>query len=635
MIQFENLSLRRGQKLLFNNANLQIQPGDRIGIVGRNGCGKSSTFGLLLGELTPDSGNLSIPKNWQLAIMRQQVTESRRNAIDYVLDGDTKLRHWQQALKKAEQEDDHQMITTALGELDTLQAYSANARAEQLLTGLGFKHDDSEKQVKSFSGGWRIRLNLAQALMSRSDLLLLDEPTNHLDLGAVTWLENWLNRYEGTLLIISHDRDFLDEVTKRTLHFSQGALDVYQGSYSAAERQKAERMAQQQAMHAKQQQRIAEIEDFVRRFRAKATKAKQAQSRLKELERMQRVEAAHVDTPFHFRIEAKLPLPNPMLRIDHGELGYQIANPILKGVKFSIQPGDRIGLLGANGAGKSTLLKTLSAQVDTLQGELWRSDQLKIGYFAQHQLEALDENASPILQLQRLKPDAREQDIRNFLGNFDFGDNADIERIDHFSGGEKARLALAIIAWQNPHLLILDEPTNHLDLDMCHALTLALQHFEGALLLVSHDKHLLRHCVDNFWLVHDGKLTDFDGDLTDYQRLISSPLQQTPPSKMAQNQSDNSHGNTDSKKEKRQQAAAQREKLKPLRNALKKTERELDNINQQLAQIEAQLTDESLYQAENSQILQDLLKQQGQLKNQQEAVELRWFELEEELDQFS
>jgi len=627
MIKFSDLSLRRGTKILFQAASFAIHSNERVGIIGRNGCGKSSLFALIMGKLSADDGSLYIPKDWRIAVMRQETQASTRTALDYVIDGDTELRQLETALENAQHSNDEHVIAEIIGELDTAQAYNAETRASQLLTGLGFATQQLERPVQTFSGGWRIRLNLAQALMRRSDLLLLDEPTNHLDIDAVAWLESWLLRYPGTLMLISHDRDFLDNITQRTLHFEHGNIHVYTGNYSAAEKQKAERLAQQQSMYLKHQARIKDIDEFVRRFRYKASKAKQAQSRLKELERLERIDAAHIDSPFSFSLPCWERMSDPLVDMRDGKLGYD-NSIIIDQVRFSIRPGDRLGILGPNGAGKTTLLKSIASLLPIQSGELNTGDHLRIGYFAQHQLEALDMQASPLLHLQRLNPQAKEQDIRNFLGGFGFGSEANVDSISHFSGGEKTRLALAIIAWQQPNLLILDEPTNHLDLEMRHALTIALQQYQGAVLLVSHDRHLLRNTVDELWLVNHGQLNAYDGNLKDYQQLLREQHKS-----LTQNADNEKTSVSDNKKAKRQQAAQLRQQLQPLRKKFKRTDQQLSRVSTQLEALNNTLNDTSLYDASNSVQLQNLLKDQGALRVQQAQLEELWLQQQESLEQ--
>ena len=502
MIQLQALGLQLGTKVLLEKADLTVYPGQKWGIIGANGSGKSSLFKLLLGELQSDSGSLTIPKDWVLAHMAQEVAHQSRSALDYVIDGDVALRTLEAEIAS---ETDGERLARLYSQLEILDGYTADARAQRLLRGLGFAAEDVSRNVMEFSGGWRIRLSLAKALMCRSDLLLLDEPTNHLDLDATLWLEQWLNQYSGTLLIVSHDRDFLDNVVGNVVNFENARLISYSGNYSSYEKQKAERLANQAAAFSKQQERVAEIEDFVRRFRAKATKAKQAQSRLKELERMEKIAPAHVDSPFNFRFPDPERVPQQLLTFAEADIGYH-DKTVLHRVNVNVFGHSRIGLLGHNGAGKSTFIKALTGEVGLKNGERVESAHLQIGYFAQHQLEALDLGASCALHLQRLRPTASEQEIRNFLGGFDFRGDRAFETIQHFSGGEKARLALAILAWQKPNLLVLDEPTNHLDLEVRHALTVALQAFAGAIVVVSHDRHLLRNTVDEFWLIDSGKV---------------------------------------------------------------------------------------------------------------------------------
>jgi ATP-binding cassette subfamily F protein 3 len=520
MLTITDLSLQRGGIWLLETANLIVQPRQRVAIVGANGAGKSSLFQLILDQLSPEQGSISIPGGCRIAHMAQEVAASGQSAREFVLDGDVDLRRLEAELADAESREDDHALARIHGELDLHEAWSASRRAESLLRGLGFSDDDADRPVSAFSGGWRIRLNLAQALMRPSDLLLLDEPTNHLDLDACIWLENWLRRYTGTLLFISHDRDFMDRVASHVVHFDQRKLDTYTGNYSAFESQRSERLAQRQAGFERQQARIAEIQSFINRFKAKATKARQAQSRIKSLERMEKIAPAHIDSPFNFTFPLAEKISNPLLSIRNGRGGHGDTT-ILTGINITLLPGSRVGLLGLNGAGKSTLMNALLGGDALLSGERTTGEHLAIGYFAQHQLESLDLDASPFLHLQRLAPRASEQSIRNFLGGFDFHGDEATSAIRSFSGGEKARVALAVIAWQKPNLLLLDEPTNHLDLEMRQALTMALQNFEGAMVVISHDRHLLRNTVDEFWLVNDGQVAEFRGDLEDYEHWLA------------------------------------------------------------------------------------------------------------------
>lgn len=627
MIKLDEISLQRGNKFLLEHASAVFHPGQKVALIGANGTGKSSLFQLLLGQLQSDDGTVSIPAQWRIAHMAQEVGTSNRNALDYIIDGDAILRNIEAGIVKAEETEDHKQLALLHEQLDTIDGYSARVRAEQLLQGLGFTIADANKPVNSFSGGWRIRLNLAQALMSPSDLLLLDEPTNHLDLDAELWLEQWLQRFEGSLLLISHDRDFIDSVCSGVVHIEHNKLNSYKGNYSGFERQRAERLAQQQINYEKQLRRKNEIHAFVARFRAQATKAKQAQSRLKELQRMEDIAPAHIESPFNFKFPEPGRFSDPLLNLSHANLGYGDTT-ITSNVNLSIHPGSRIGLLGANGAGKSTLIKSLAQEVELLSGEMTHGENMKMGYFSQHQLEALDLNASPILHLQRLSPTAREQEIRNFLGGFNFHGDMALETIRNFSGGEKARLALAIVVWQKPNLLLLDEPTNHLDLEMCHALTVALQGFEGAVIVVSHDRHLLRNTVDQFLLIAHGKAEVFDGDLEDYSRWL---LEQRKSADKGMKNSGAAE-NADSKKGQRQQSAELRKKLNPINNAIKKVEQEMAKIDNAIQAIESALGESDLYEESNKEKLQTLLQDQGKLKQEKDQQEDQWFELQEKLE---
>jgi len=626
MINLDEISLQRGSKFLLEHATAVFHPGQKIALIGANGTGKSSLFQMLLGELTADDGIVSIPGQWRIAHMAQEVATSDRKALDYIIDGDQELRRLEAEIVKAEQEENHNRHADLLEKLDTIDGFNAKVRAEQLMMGLGFQISDTQKPANSFSGGWRIRLNLAQALMSPSDLLLLDEPTNHLDLDAELWLEQWLRRYQGSLLLISHDRDFIDSVCDGIVQIEHKKLNSYSGNYSAFERQRAERLAQQQANYEKQQRRKSEIQSFVNRFRAKATKAKQAQSRLKELERMEEIAPAHIDSPFNFSFPEPGRFSDPLLNLSHADLGYA-EQAIISDVNISIHPGSRIGLLGANGAGKSTLIKTLAAELTLLRGVFTQGENLNMGYFSQHQLEALDLDASPALHLQRLSPKAREQEIRNFLGGFNFHGEMALDSIRHFSGGEKARLALAIVVWQKPNLLLLDEPTNHLDLEMCHALTIALQSFEGAVIVVSHDRHLLRNTVDQFLLITGGRAENFEGDLDDYNRWLIS---QRKSDKNSSGPSIPKNGDKLSKKEQRRQTADIRKKLNPINNAIKKIEKQIEVADQSLAEIETGLARDALYQDDNKDQLQRLMEEQISYKQGKALYEEKWLELIDE-----
>ena len=505
MITLSNIQLRRGQKVLLDDAELVVHPGQHIGIIGANGSGKSTLFKLLMGQVTPDAGDLFIPSNWRVAHMAQELANSENSALDFVLDGDPAIRAIERAIEQALADGDNDRLALEYEKMDAANGFDAHYRAEQLLHGLGFAQSEVNRPVNSFSGGWRIRLNLAQALMSPSDLMLLDEPTNHLDLDATLWLEQWLKSYAGTLLIISHDRDFIDNVVERIVHIDQQKANAYKGNYSMFERVRSERLALQQASFEKQQKRRKEVEDFITRFKAKASKAKQAQSRVKELARMEEIAPAHIDSPFYFSFPTPKKAFSALVNISQADLGYD-KKTILNQVNFDLHPGTRIGLLGPNGAGKSTLINSLTGDLGLLSGNRVYGENVKIGYFAQHQLEVLDLQASAFLHIQRISPKSTDQEIRNYLGSFDFHGDKALEPIKDFSGGEKARVALALIVWQKPNLLLLDEPTNHLDLEMRQALTMALQGYEGALVVISHDRHLLRNTVDQFYLVANGEL---------------------------------------------------------------------------------------------------------------------------------
>ncbi|WP_137821950.1 ATP-binding cassette domain-containing protein [Pseudomonas sp. D(2018)] len=618
MIRLQNLTLQRGPQRLLEGAEMTLHAGQKVGLIGANGAGKSSLFALLRGELGPDAGDCLLPADWRIAHMRQEVDNLERLAVDYVLDGDQHLRKVQRDLAAAEAGHDGTAIARLHIELDSADGYTADARARKLLAGLGFTSEQMDRRVGDFSGGWRMRLNLAQALMCPSELLLLDEPTNHLDLDAILWLEEWLKGYPGTLLLISHDRDFLDAVVDNVAHLEQQKLTLYRGGYSAFERTRAERLAQQQQAYEKQQAQRAHMEKYIARFKAQATKARQAQSRIKALERLEELAPAHVDSPFDFSFREADKISSPLLDLSEGRLGYG-DKAVLQQVKLQLAPGARIGLLGPNGAGKSTLIKTLSGDIEPLGGRLARGENLAIGYFAQHQLDALDAKASPLLHLQRIAPSEREQTLRDFLGGFDFrGDRCD-EAVLNFSGGEKARLALALIAWQKPNLLLLDEPTNHLDLEMRLALTMALQDFAGAVLVVSHDRHLLKSTTDEFLLVADGRVQSFDGDLDDYARwLVDYRARQTPVTSTPVNPD-----KTD-KRAQRQAAAALRQQLAPHKKEADKLEKDLGKVHEQLAGIEGRLGDSALYEAARKDELRDLLAEQARLKAREAELEEAW-----------
>ncbi|NOZ51537.1 MAG: ATP-binding cassette domain-containing protein [Gammaproteobacteria bacterium] len=625
MLKLINLSLRRGSRLLFENVNFAVYPQQKIGVTGANGTGKSSLFALLLGELHADSGDYQLPSQWVIAHVAQETPAVSQPAIEYVLDGDQQLRAIEKNLLAAQHCNDADKIARLHGQLECIDGYTALSRAAILMHGLGFSSEQTSMPVAAFSGGWRMRLNLAQALMCRSDLLLLDEPTNHLDLDAVLWVEEWLNNYKGTLLLISHDRDFLDNVTTHIAYIEQQHMTLYTGNYTEFERRRAEQLANQQASYEKQQREIAHVTQFITRFRAKATKARQAQSRLKALSRMALITSAHVDSPFNFTFQKANKIPNPLLRLEDVTLAYNQAI-IVHGINISLVPGDRIGVLGPNGAGKSTLIKLFAQSLSPHKGSMDMSSELKIGYFAQHQLEQLDPGASPLLHLQRLDPNAEEQKLRNFLGGFAFFGDAAMEPIAPLSGGEKARMVLALIVYQKPNLLLLDEPTNHLDLDMRHALTVALQDYEGALIVVSHDRHLLRTVADEFWLIADGTVSPFDGDIDDYRVWLNSRKRE---SKTVYEKIEASV----SKKQQRQQSADKRKQLQPLRKQAQQLEKQLEKLSLQKKNIEAILADSTIYEDDNKERLKVLLLEQANLEQLLDDTENKWLDISEKIEE--
>jgi len=632
MLKFTNLSLRRGPRELLQDVDLTIHHGQKVGITGSNGVGKSSLFALILGQLHADLGDVYLPKNLTIAHVAQETPALDSTAIEYVLDGDIQLRQLEKQITEAEENNQGEALAHLYSEMEAIDGYSANSRAATLLNGLGFTTAQEISAVKQFSGGWRMRLNLAQALMCRSDILLLDEPTNHLDLDAVIWLEAWLKSYKGTLLLISHDRDFLDNVADNIAHIENQGITLYSGNYSAFEVRRAEHLASQQSAYEKQQREVQHMHKFVERFKAKASKAKQAQSRVKALERMELIAPAHVDSPFNFTFKKAEKMPNPLITLDDVAIGYT-EEPLLSKVKFTIHPGDRIGLLGHNGAGKSTLIKLLSGELEVLKGKLTAAKELNIGYFAQHQLEQLDFEASPLLHLQRLDPKATESDLRKYLGGFAFNNDMAIEPVAPLSGGEKARLVLALVVYQRPNLLLLDEPTNHLDLEMRHALTVAMQEFEGAMIIVSHDRHLLRTVTDTFLLVASGKVNEFDGSLEDYRSWLSQENKKlsivaTDASAAKSNNNDDNQ----SKKQQRQLSAEKRRLLKPLQNKLKKLERQMEELSLSKESLEEKLADNEIYNQENKERLKILLEEQGQVDSSLQQVEMDWLEVSEELE---
>jgi ATP-binding cassette subfamily F protein 3 len=627
--------LDRGAKNLIKSSSFTIHPNHKVGLVGSNGCGKSSLFAALLGDLAPDSGDLSMPTSWDIATVKQETPSLEQTALDYVMDGDKEFRQLEQQLEQARITENGNLEATLINKIDTINGYSLPARAGELLHGLGFLQSQLNNPVKDFSGGWRMRLNLAQALISRADLLLLDEPTNHLDLDAVIWLQRWLKRFTGTLVLISHDRDFLDTVIGQILHIEHQRAKLYSGNYTAFERQRAEHLAQQDAQFQKQQKEAAHLTAFVDRFRAKASKAKQAQSRLKRLEKLPNLAPAHVDSQFTFSFEEPDSLPYPLLSLSESRCGYAKSDYneqtiILEDVGLTLVPGSRIGLLGRNGAGKSTLIKSLAGEIALINGERYCAQELKIGYFSQHQLEQLHPPSSPVDHILRAKPSLGEPQARTFLGKFGFSGDQALSQVETMSGGEKARLVLALIVLEKPQLLLLDEPTNHLDLEMRQALVMALQDFGGAIILIAHDRFLLESCVDEFYLVANGQVSDFNGDIDDYQQWLNDDKKQTVKSTKSIG-SDSDKGLD--KKQLRQQQAELRKKAAPLKKQADSLEKKIHQWQEELAKVEALLSDSDMYQAERKGELTELLKSQGCLKSDIEEKEMLWFELSEEIEE--
>jgi ATP-binding cassette subfamily F protein 3 len=648
MLNFTDLSIRRGKRVLFAGATFSLFRGEKVGITGENGSGKSSLLSLVRGEVQPEAGSFDMPSQLSVAHVSQELLASDRAAIDFVLDGDAELRAVEQALAAAEEADDGLQLGELHGRYAAIGGYDARARAGQLMHGLGFTSADETRAVRAFSGGWRVRLNVAQALMCRSDLLLLDEPTNHLDLDAILWLEGWLREYPGTLLLIAHDREFLDRVTNRIVNLEHGHARAYRGNYSAFETQRASELAEQAALFTRQQREIRHMESFVERFRAKASKARQAQSRLKALERMQRIAPAHVDSPFEFSFATPAKLPRPLLALENQAAGYE-GRLIVEGVNLTIAPGDRIALLGRNGAGKSTLMKLLAGELPALGGVRTEARDLRLGYFAQHQLEQLAVKDSPLQQLRDLddrlrgeRSRAPEQDQRDFLAGFGFRGDRVFEPVAPFSGGEKARLVLALVAYQRPNLLLLDEPTNHLDLEMRQALAVALQDYEGAVVLVSHDRYLLSTVVDEFRLVANGRAEPFDGDLEDYARWLGTaavesaapgrgaPATAFAPAAAAPRAAPES---AETRKQRKRSEAQQRAALSPLRAAIAEQEQQLERLSAERVRLERELLSPTT--ASDATRMPKLLKEQAQVASKIAALEAAWMQSTEQLEAMS
>ena len=633
MLQLRNLSLRRGPRLLLEGADLTVHPGQKLGLVGPNGCGKSSLFALIRGELHVDTGDLAVPATWEIAHVAQQTPSGDQPAIEFVMDGDRELREVQGGIAAAEAADDGLRQAALHAKLESIGGYTAESRAGRLLHGLGFAAGDERRAVDSYSGGWRMRLALGRALMCRSDLLLLDEPTNHLDLDAVIWLEAWLKAYPGTLVLISHDRDFLDAVATHICHIEHGRTNAYAGNYSAFERQRAERLAQQQAAFVRQQREIAHMHSFVERFRAKATKARQAQSRIKALERMELIAPAHIDSPFRFAFRPPQRLPHPLLHLDRAAAGYG-GRAIFNGVRLTLSPGDRVGLLGPNGAGKSTLIKVLAGALPLLSGQWEGAEYLRTGYFAQHQMDQLRPDDSPLRHLQRLEPKATEQELRDYLGGFAFVGDRAMEPVAPFSGGEKARLALALLIRQRPNLLLLDEPTNHLDLDMRQALAEALQDYEGALVLVSHDRHLLRVTTDELLLVDGGGVAPFDGSIDDYPAWLAARQVEADAGAPVAGGSGAvaSGGEPMARKDQRRQEAEHRRRTQPLRTKLQALDRRLTTLTERRTELEQALSAADLYEPAAKARLLGLLEDKRRVDEELGVVEGDWLDLSEALE---
>ena len=613
MLSFNNLSLRRGSNLLFEDVSFTIHRNNKVGLVGANGTGKTSLFKMILGEFESDQGQCNYPPDLKVACMAQEIPGTDEKALDYVISGDEKLVEIQKAISDAESNEEYDSLGELHSQLEDLDGFTAKSRAEKLLVGLGFSEEEFSKTLKDFSGGWRVRLNLAKTLMQPSDLLLLDEPTNHLDLDAIIWLSNWIKSFKGAMLLISHDREFLDECVNFIAHIHNETIELYKGNYSQFEVRKAAKLAEIESNYSKQQKEISHMQDFVKRFKAKATKARQAQSRIKALERMELIAPAHIDSPFKFKIPETSKISNPLITLEDAHLGYETS--IISNVKISLRPGDRIGLLGVNGAGKSTFVKSLKGELPLLEGSKFEGKNLKVGYFSQHQVDDLNLDQSPIDHLVKVDGEATESEIRSFLGGFNFTGDKTKDTIKNFSGGEKARLALSIIAFQKPNLLLMDEPTNHLDMDMRQALTVALQGFGGAILLISHDRHLLANTVDEFLIIDNGILNNFKGDLEDYRRSV---LKSSSPR---------------SKNQENEEKGLPRLDRKEIKNEIISLEKILKRLNRKLKEVEECLNNPKSYEEDEGLDFHTLLRDQVSLTSEIELSEEQWLDLNQKLDE--
>lgn len=638
MLRLLNLALMRGTRLLYAHANLIASPGERIGLVGPNGCGKSTLFAAILGDLAPEDGELETPPHERIAHVAQSFTVEDISCIDCVLSGHAPLMNAKAALKRAEASGDEMALAAAHSELAEVNEGAVVAQAKAILAGLGFAEADSCRKVHDFSGGWRNRIQLARALMRPVDLLLLDEPTNHLDIDSLIWLENWLRRVEATVIIISHDREFLDRAVNTIWSVEDGTICRYAGNYSQFELARIEKLRAQESARRAYETQAAHLTSFIERFRAKATKARQAQSRIKMLEKLQAVEPVRAKREWRFNFLKPLRLPEHLVDGENLKIGYG-DKVVLSGVSFSIRSGERIGILGVNGAGKSTLVKAIVGELTPMSGELRRGQGLEIGYFAQHQLDQLRMDETPLEHLRHLAPDAREQELRDFLGTYRFSGDFAEAKVAPMSGGEKARLALALIAWKKPNLLVLDEPTNHLDMETREALTMALSTYEGAVLLVSHDRHLLRAVTDELWLVHEGRKEVFEGDLDDYAKIVLDHRRVTAAEARAEHQADKAARNEAqpvNNKEARRLAAQERARIaelrKPLKKELEKVEREMNALSEKLKALDTQLADPAFYNGADQGKVAQTLREHGELAPKVEALEMHWLELSEKIE---